>query len=459
MANGGAKKTTIFISHTHTDAELAHAINGLIEGAFGGAIETHYSTKSEGAGGPRPGEDWFEWIGNEVRQSTAAIILLTPSSAQKTWVLWEAGAVAGAAISVESGQHRQVWPIIYRLSKTDIPGPLQRKQVINGEDATSVESFLTELLSVFPETDKRQMVKAIKSFGPVIDKYRARVKEALSRQPLPVTEAAIQEWLERIAKFRQTHRTADLDQLRDWINTSFGYDNTRKAPALDLRIHRQLGELYAKGKWSERAAEQFELARWLAPRDLYILRFLGKAYLDQNRDEEVGKIIRDIEEFDPQAVKRDIETAALKARWQSEFRTLEEAEQTLSAASEANPHDHYLRDNLAQTKAQLNKAGEGRAIYAKLFDEIDALESKEQTVWTRATGLTAAIALENGRGEEYRQAILAFRPDASQRESIERGLRKVYEAFKIKAKFAVLDLALDGTTSKPARTRARSKGK
>jgi hypothetical protein len=86
----------VFISHTHADAEIAHALSDAIEGVFGDQIITSYSTKKELEGGIKPGEDWFRWIVERVSAANIAVILLTPTSIQKPWVLWEAGAVYGS---------------------------------------------------------------------------------------------------------------------------------------------------------------------------------------------------------------------------------------------------------------------------------------------------------------------------------------------------------------------------
>ena len=52
----------IFISHTHADAEIAHALNNAIEDVFEERLAVEYSTKKED-GGIKPGEEWFRWIG------------------------------------------------------------------------------------------------------------------------------------------------------------------------------------------------------------------------------------------------------------------------------------------------------------------------------------------------------------------------------------------------------------
>jgi hypothetical protein len=104
----------IFISHTHADAEIAHALSDAIAGIFKDLLTTSYSTKKELEGGIKPGEEWFRWIVDHVRSADIAVILMTPSSTQKPWVLWEAGAVYGAGIASAEGNARKVRPLLFK---------------------------------------------------------------------------------------------------------------------------------------------------------------------------------------------------------------------------------------------------------------------------------------------------------------------------------------------------------
>jgi tetratricopeptide (TPR) repeat protein len=430
MAKDTVDKPGIFISHTHADKAIADAIDQALKQLFEGAVEVHYSTKTEGDGGIAKGENWFQWIGNQVRQSTVAIIILTPSSIQKSWVLWEAGAVAGASLATTDATDRKVLSIIYRIGNDEVPGPLGHTQVTKGEDEADLTALFIGLINSFTNVDKAWAGTKIKG---VIGKYLKEVDRALAELPLPVSEAAVQEWIERIQAFGAKHRAADIDQLCDWMNTTFGYDKRRNPQALDLRLHRRLGELYARGKEPAKAAAQFELARRLAPRDIYILRSLGKAYLDQKgRLDEAKTVISAIARFDPSAFSRDIEAASFKARWHRDKGDLAGAAETLAEAVRSNPQDHYLKDNLAQIKAELGRTDDARELYREVLKLIDGLDPKDQTIWTKATGLNAALALgDQVKSKQYREVVIAARPNPGEIESIDRGLRKISQTFGI----------------------------
>ena len=91
----------IFLSHDTRDKNLADALKGLLKGIFRSGVAIEYS--SDEGGGPRPGTFWREWIEERVRDSQKTFVILTETSKDTPWVLWEAGAVTGASLSREAG--------------------------------------------------------------------------------------------------------------------------------------------------------------------------------------------------------------------------------------------------------------------------------------------------------------------------------------------------------------------
>ena len=80
MPDGPAQ--SISMSHARTDQAIAHAVRNAVQSLFGDAVAVRYSTNKELDGGIRPGEDWFRWIGQQIREAEVAAILLTPASAR-----------------------------------------------------------------------------------------------------------------------------------------------------------------------------------------------------------------------------------------------------------------------------------------------------------------------------------------------------------------------------------------
>jgi len=419
---------SIFISHTHTDQAIAHAIRDAVQSLFGDAVAVRYSTNKELEGGIKPGEDWFRWIGQQVREAKVALILLTPASVQKPWVLWEAGAVAGAALASEDAGHRKLRPISYRLKGAEIPTPFGRDHVTDGLGAADIARLFEDLLGQFAgDISSTNLIRRATKLGQACEVYLRDAAAALRIAPLVVTEAAVQEWLERIAVLETEGRFSETDELHDWLNLAFGRDGSAGERPLDMRIHRRLGELYARASNAERAAREFELARQLAPRDVYVLRRLGKAYLDQKRLDDAGGVIKVITELDAKAFVRNGENAALRARWCSARGDSVGAAEGLKIAFDHNPTSYYLGDLLAQTQLAMGQVEDAHKTYAKVLAIIDGL--RERNVWVVATGFTAALVLgDRERQTGFLAALDKLVPTAEQAESIRRGVERVAEA-------------------------------
>ena len=72
----------VFISHSHSDHDLAAAFRDAIRGIFG-QVEVAFSSDKEAGGGPQAGTSWLDWIYRQVQDCEEALLLLTPYSIQK----------------------------------------------------------------------------------------------------------------------------------------------------------------------------------------------------------------------------------------------------------------------------------------------------------------------------------------------------------------------------------------
>jgi tetratricopeptide (TPR) repeat protein len=242
--------------------------------------------------------------------------------------------------------------------------------------------------------------------------------------PMTVTEPAVQEWLRRIEELEQAGRFGEVDQLHDWMNVAFGRDQEDRLRPLDPRLHSRLGAMYLQGKRPNEAAREFELARRIAPRDIYVLRNLGKAYLDSGRDKDAGELIRAIEVLDAGAFVRNADNAALKARWYRQDGNLTNARRTLDEALEYNPRSYYLADLAAQVVLDQGDRDEARQSFRKLLTTVD--ESGEVSVWSRASALTAAVALgEDQRALALMAQLRNLHPTPAQMATIDKSLDDV----------------------------------
>ncbi|MBP7069846.1 MAG: TIR domain-containing protein [Methanothrix sp.] len=415
----------IFISHTHPDAEIAQALSDAIEGVFGDLLITSYSTKMESDGGIKPGEDWFRWIVQKVRTANIAVILLTPTSVQKPWILWEAGAVYGAGIASEQSNARKVRPLIYNLSNNQVPSPFANIQGVHGDQFSGIERFLIDLIEDFaPLMEKNQLVNAGKMLGPTIDRYLDQIRKGMRNAPLIPTEAAIQEWCQRLDELIDQNRISEIEYIHDWLNLTFGRDRDEQPLPLDLRLHRRLGNAYRAAKVHDKAAQEFRLALELAPRDIFLLRNLGLSYLDDKKKDEASKVINRIAELDKYAFVRNTECAALKARLERENNSLESAAETYRNALNFNPASYYLADVLGQTLLDLGKIDEAKTVFSRAIDIINSLN--ERNIWIYATLATSSLVLNKETDAVgYLRNIAELRPDPDDIDRIISGLERI----------------------------------
>jgi tetratricopeptide (TPR) repeat protein len=420
---------SVFISHTHSDQPIADALAELMQKLFGSKVTVNYSSRKELEGGIPPGDDWFRWIVEQVRNANAALILLTPASIQKPWVIWESGAVAGAAFA-NSGDEVRVFPLTFGIKASDVPTPFARTQLVTGTDESEIGKLVDDLFNRF---GKEFTQKEVKSFGAAqghaVQDYLERVRGILLKLPLIVTEAGIQEWLTRLEDFERDKRFSEAPVIENWLDVAFGRDAEDRQRPLDVRVHRRLGEMYASCGQASDAARQLDLARQLAPRDIFLLRRLGKAYLDMSDTAKVKTILDTIEELDKTAFERNAENAALKARWCEQKGDLIGASKVLKDAYENIPDSYYLGDRLGQVLIALGKTDEAADVYRQVARSVNEL--REQNVWTLATALSAAIVNNDDKAtSKTLEQIRELRPTRGELDSVERGVSKLVQALK-----------------------------
>lgn len=435
----GAERGRIFVSHTHGDVALVNAIDRLIKTIFGDRVVVSYSSSKE-EGGIKTGQDWYRWIVQQVRECDVALVLLTPASVGKPWILWECGAVYGAAEAVREQNQEvdKVRALTFQLSPDEVPSPLQRSQTLDGTSQADMEKLLGELI----DNDFSALLKgpaariAGQRMAAAVADYVAAANQAMKNAPLTVTEAAVQEWLKRLDDLEAQRRSSEVEHIHEWLRISFGRETDAlelgrgAAPThfterpIDLRVHRRLGEIYQAARKPRKAAAEYRLAERLAPRDLFLLRKLGKALLDDQDLKGAGVVIARIEELDKSAFADNQECAALKGRWLTEAKDHTEAIKVYKLALQNNPSSYYLCELQAQACLDAGDIGQARELYVKAANII--AELAERNVWTLATGATAAMM----SGDEARAIaelgkIRENGPSKDNIESIKKGLQRV----------------------------------
>lgn len=121
----------LFISHASVDSPVAEYLEAEVRRAIPG-VEVFRTTR---VGQIRAGTEWAEVVKRNLREASLFLVLLTPASVGRPWVLFEAGAAwmpRKPLVPVLAGGLRQ----------QDVPEPLNTLQLLSIEDAThAAEAF------------------------------------------------------------------------------------------------------------------------------------------------------------------------------------------------------------------------------------------------------------------------------------------------------------------------------
>lgn len=132
----------LFLSHDSRDRERAKAIAQAIQRLTLKQISVWHSSDDGPSGGLRPGQVWLDEIRRQISESRALVVLLTPQSLNRPWLLFEAGFGA-------SQESCAVIPVCVGIdSVTDVPFPLAMYQAYQLADYDSLRSFVEKLLAL-----------------------------------------------------------------------------------------------------------------------------------------------------------------------------------------------------------------------------------------------------------------------------------------------------------------------
>lgn len=133
----------IFVSHSSSDKPLVEYLNALVCDAFVEKVELMYSSASVKSGGIAAGQSWLDWIHDQVQQSALTIVVLTPLSKARPWLMWEAGAATGMGLS--QGTSSPVVPLLFGLKNEEIPSPLHERQTKCGTEKEDIKDLLESI--------------------------------------------------------------------------------------------------------------------------------------------------------------------------------------------------------------------------------------------------------------------------------------------------------------------------
>jgi len=156
---------SIFISHAAEDHKLAHAWQQLIATISNGANVPFYSGDRSSQGGIGL-EEWRARIDQALTEAEHILVLLTPGSNERPWVLFESG--------IAHGQQKHVVPVVHFMPPSAIHDVFKAFQVHNGRMREDVYRLIELMLyeQPVPEASKKLWDAAYEVFSQSISQER-----------------------------------------------------------------------------------------------------------------------------------------------------------------------------------------------------------------------------------------------------------------------------------------------
>jgi hypothetical protein len=421
----------VFISHSHRDATLAKRFEDFLTTITSNQVEVKRSSKD---GSIEYGNSWIDWIHDQVAQAQASFILLTPSSFAGKWVLWEAGAVEGvrrmtAANGTDANaQDRQVIPIKFLLAGNEEMGPFQSVQVADGLNAENLyELSLAFQSSLRQRLDRESSRDIDRAMSKLEQSCAGFVEDALKIfRDLPISQRQdlVLEWTARLDTNLAKGNAAFVRSARRWINIAFLGAAKEKADdkqtPIDFRLHVRLAEGFRQLKEWGRAKEQLLLAQQLSPRDMLVLRELGRAELETNKKDTKAarELLSRMKNLDPDVLAADEEALMLQVRIFVEDNDWAAAAEVLDRAPDLARESTYVANMRAVAALHVDSPNTKR-----YFQDLLDRERKggRRDMWTLGNLVNAALALGDTEAADKYLGELGRNPEAAlQKDSIGR---------------------------------------
>ncbi|MCA0454907.1 MAG: toll/interleukin-1 receptor domain-containing protein [Chloroflexi bacterium] len=201
-------KIPLFISHLHQDKTLVGLVHRLIDNVFSRVFDVFNTSGNP----PEAGKKWRDEIRNSLDRAKVVLVILTPESAQRDWVLFESGAAWLAA----ENQEKRLIPCIYDLER--FPSPLSEFQGINLSRRDSIMELIETLMTVSGLTPPENNI------AENVNEYFAKLAEI---KPVQSTNTISESNLIQV----------DVEKLFDIMIKFFGSDTEAMRFARVLKSH------------------------------------------------------------------------------------------------------------------------------------------------------------------------------------------------------------------------------
>lgn len=197
------KQSLVFISHDTKDAEIAESFSKLLSSVSAGVLKSFRSSDKKGTQGIEYGVEWFPEIMKKLDEASDIVCLLTQTSIERPWILYEAGVakgklnttVLGIALGIPlhkasngpfaqfqncSDDEESLTKLVMQLVRR-IPNAEPVEEVVKNQVAT-FKLRLTELLKTKPKNEKQtDELKEDTSIAKLFEEVKIMFKDLPSR--------------------------------------------------------------------------------------------------------------------------------------------------------------------------------------------------------------------------------------------------------------------------------------
>lgn len=316
----------IFISHHHSDKDLAEAWKRLIETFSARQIEVWYSGDISPESGVAMGKDWHEQLFQQLAECRFVIAIQTLANYNRPWVMWECGLASGVT------RERGIIPIVYGIERDELRSPLSIYQGYDGEDQEQIQEVCLRLArETGLEFSHQALSRALRTYLSTIKSFHPRKW---------VSAEQMDTWLNRFKELDQTGRANEIFVARQLMYSSY----MQPFQPVKAEIHGWLCEALVDQQLYQDAIQEADYALHLDQDNTEWLYYKALALVELQNLQIAEELVQRIFALNP-ALKVNQELASLagriyRERWLlTEDRTyLEAAFQIYYEAYQANKH-------------------------------------------------------------------------------------------------------------------------
>lgn len=325
----------ILISHAYDEKELAEAWKKLLETTSAHAISVWFSSDVQATGGVPPGEDWRRDLERRLAESDFVLAIQTPSSASRSWIMWECGIAHGfyhkhhpankTRNSAKEPKYHGIIPIVYAMRRGELTNPLTTYQVYEGEDAVQVRQVCEYLLREAGLQPEEFLFKEpLSTYFNAIQAFHPRKM---------ITAQEMQMWRERFEELKKSGRDNEIVSHRQMMYASL----PSPFKPIDLTLHDTLSKILLDQQRYAEANEEVDYALAIARDDIRSLHRKALILIEQHKLAEAEKILLHIFSLNA-SLHLNTEIGSLNGRLQREVWLVTRDPAKLDAAIQA-----YLR--------------------------------------------------------------------------------------------------------------------